>query len=85
MNAVAEFKDGKLHLYAGNQFLTRSTAIAASAVGHEARRCGDAPVLDRRRFRPQALRTSVFIPPSVAGKSCRQAGQGHLYLASTTC
>ena len=23
MNAVAEFKDGKLHLYAGNQFLTR--------------------------------------------------------------
>jgi isoquinoline 1-oxidoreductase subunit beta len=33
MNAVAEFKDGKLHLYAGNQFLTRSTAIAAGAVG----------------------------------------------------
>jgi isoquinoline 1-oxidoreductase beta subunit len=33
MNAVAEFKDGKLHLYAGNQFLTRSTAIAAAAMG----------------------------------------------------
>ena len=33
MNAVAEFKDGKLHLYTGNQFLTRSTAIAAAAMG----------------------------------------------------
>ena len=33
MNAVAELKDGKLHLYAGNQFLTRSTAITAGAVG----------------------------------------------------
>ena len=33
MNTVAEFKDGKLHLYAGNQFLTRSTAIATGAVG----------------------------------------------------
>jgi isoquinoline 1-oxidoreductase beta subunit len=33
MNATAEFKDGKLHLTSGNQFMTRSTAIAAAAVG----------------------------------------------------
>jgi isoquinoline 1-oxidoreductase beta subunit len=33
MNAVAEIKDGKLHLYAGNQFLTRSTAIAGGSIG----------------------------------------------------
>lgn len=33
MNATAEIKDGILHLYSGNQFMTRSTAIAAGAVG----------------------------------------------------
>jgi CO/xanthine dehydrogenase Mo-binding subunit len=33
MNATAEFKDGILHLYSGNQFMTRSTAIAAGAAG----------------------------------------------------
>jgi isoquinoline 1-oxidoreductase subunit beta len=33
MNATAEFKDGILNLYSGNQFMTRSTAIAAGAVG----------------------------------------------------
>jgi isoquinoline 1-oxidoreductase len=33
MNATAEFKDGILHLYSGNQFMTRSTGIAAGAVG----------------------------------------------------
>jgi len=27
MNATAEFKDGILHLYSGNQFMTRSTAM----------------------------------------------------------
>jgi isoquinoline 1-oxidoreductase subunit beta len=33
MNATAEFKDGILHLYSGNQFMTRSTAIAPGAAG----------------------------------------------------
>ncbi|MDE3176868.1 MAG: xanthine dehydrogenase family protein molybdopterin-binding subunit [Pseudomonadota bacterium] len=33
MNATAEIKDGKLHIHCGNQFMTRSTAIAAAAVG----------------------------------------------------
>jgi len=33
MNATAEFRDGILHLYSGNQFMTRSTAIAAGAAG----------------------------------------------------
>ncbi len=33
MNATAEYKDGILHLYSGNQFMTRSTAIAAGAAG----------------------------------------------------
>jgi isoquinoline 1-oxidoreductase subunit beta len=33
MNATAEFKDGILHLYSGNQFMTRSSAIAAGAAG----------------------------------------------------
>jgi isoquinoline 1-oxidoreductase subunit beta len=33
MNATAEFKDGILHLYSGNQFMTRSTAIVAGAAG----------------------------------------------------
>ncbi len=33
MNAIAEIKDGKLHIHCGNQFMTRSCAIAAAAVG----------------------------------------------------
>ena len=33
MNATAEIRDGVLHLYSGNQFMTRSTALAAGAVG----------------------------------------------------
>ena len=33
MNCTAEIKDGILHLYTGNQFATRSTAIAAGATG----------------------------------------------------
>ncbi len=33
MNATAEFKDGVLHLYTGNQFATRTTGIAAGATG----------------------------------------------------
>lgn len=33
MNATAEFKDGVLHLYSGNQFMTRTTAVAAGAAG----------------------------------------------------
>ena len=37
MNATAEFKDGILHLHTGNQFATRSTAIAAAAAGIDAK------------------------------------------------
>ncbi len=33
MNATAEFKDDILHIYSGNQFATRSGAIAAGAAG----------------------------------------------------
>ena len=33
MNATAEYKDGVLHLYTGNQFATRTTGIAAGAAG----------------------------------------------------
>ncbi|MDE2361560.1 MAG: xanthine dehydrogenase family protein molybdopterin-binding subunit [Hyphomicrobiales bacterium] len=33
MNATAEYKDGVLHLYTGNQFATRTTGIAAGACG----------------------------------------------------
>jgi isoquinoline 1-oxidoreductase len=33
MNALAEEKDGVWHIYTGNQFATRSTAIAAAAAG----------------------------------------------------
>ena len=33
MNATAELKDGVLHLYTGNQFATRTTGIAAGALG----------------------------------------------------
>ena len=33
MNATAEYKDGILHLHSGNQFMTRSTGIAAAAAG----------------------------------------------------
>ena len=33
MNALAEIKDGKLHIHSGNQFFTRSCGIAAAAVG----------------------------------------------------
>lgn len=33
MNATAEIKDGVLHIHTGNQFATRTSAIAAAAVG----------------------------------------------------
>ena len=33
MNATAEFKGDILHIYSGNQFATRSGAIAAGAAG----------------------------------------------------
>ncbi|HXT09827.1 MAG TPA: molybdopterin cofactor-binding domain-containing protein [Roseiarcus sp.] len=33
MNATCHIKDGVVHLYSGNQFMTRSTAIAAGAAG----------------------------------------------------
>jgi isoquinoline 1-oxidoreductase beta subunit len=68
MNATAEFKDGKLHLYSGNQFMTRSTAIAAGAVGmkpedvviHQAWIGGG---FGRR------LDSDMFVPAAVAAKA----------------
>ena len=78
MNAVAEFKDGKLHLYAGNQFLTRSTAIAAGAVGMKPEDVvihqywiggGFGRKLELRYVHPAGCRR----------ESGRQAGQGHLF------
>src|SRR5262249_56891566 len=36
MNATAEFKGDILHVYSGNQFATRSGAIAAGAAGAQA-------------------------------------------------
>ena len=84
MNAMAEFKDGKLHLYAGNQFMTRSTAIAAGAVGMKPEDVvihqywiggGFGRKLDFRHVHPAGGRR----------ESRGQAGQGHLLPSSMTC
>ena len=77
MNAVAEFKDGKLHLYAGNQFLISIDGDRRQRGWDEARRCSDTPVLDRWWLRPQAgLRHDH--PAGCRRESGPQAGQGHL-------
>ncbi len=78
MNATAEFKDGILHLYSGNQFMTRSTAIAAGAVGIDPKNVvihqawiggGFGRRLELRHDDPRRARRP----------SGRQAGQGHLF------
>ena len=69
MNATAEFKDGKLHLYSGNQFMNRSTAIAAGVAGvkpedvviHQAWLGGG---FGRR------LDSDMFVPAVAAAKAC---------------
>jgi isoquinoline 1-oxidoreductase len=68
MNAVAEFKDGKLHLYAGNQFLTRSTAIAAGAVGLKPEDVVMHQYWIGGGF-GRKLDSDMFIPPAVAAKA----------------
>jgi isoquinoline 1-oxidoreductase subunit beta len=68
MNAVAEFKDGKLHLYAGNQFLTRSTAIAAGAVGMKPEDVVIHQYWIGGGF-GRKLDSDMFIPPAVAAKA----------------
>ncbi len=68
MNAVAEFKDGKLHLYAGNQFLTRSTAIAAGAVGMKPEDVVIYQYWIGGGF-GRKLDSDMFIPPAVAAKA----------------
>jgi isoquinoline 1-oxidoreductase subunit beta len=68
MNAVAEFKDGKLHLYAGNQFLTRSTTIAAGAAGVKP----EDVVMHQHWIGGgfgRKLDSDMFIPPAVAAKA----------------
>ena len=68
MNAVAEFKDGKLHLHAGNQFLTRSTAIAAAAVGLKPEDVVIHQYWIGGGF-GRKLDSDMFIPPAVAAKT----------------
>jgi isoquinoline 1-oxidoreductase subunit beta len=68
MNAVAEFKDGKLHLHAGNQFLTRSTAIAAAAVGLKPEDVVIHQYWIGGGF-GRKLDSDMFIPPAVAAKA----------------
>jgi isoquinoline 1-oxidoreductase subunit beta len=68
MNAVAEFKDGKLHLYAGNQFLTRSTAIAAGAMGMKPEDVVIHQYWIGGGF-GRKLDSDMFIPPAVAAKA----------------
>jgi isoquinoline 1-oxidoreductase subunit beta len=68
MNAVAEFKDGKLNLYAGNQFLTRSTTIAAGAAGVKP----EDVVMHQHWIGGgfgRKLDSDMFIPPAVAAKA----------------
>jgi isoquinoline 1-oxidoreductase beta subunit len=68
MNAVAEFKDGKLHLHAGNQFLTRSTAIAAAAVGLKPEDVVIHQYWIGGGF-GRKLDSDMFIPPAAAAKA----------------
>jgi isoquinoline 1-oxidoreductase len=68
MNATAEIKDGKLHLYSGNQFMDRSTAIAAGSVGMDPK-----DVVIHQAFLGggfgRRLDSDMFVPAAVAAKA----------------
>jgi isoquinoline 1-oxidoreductase beta subunit len=68
MNATAEIKDGILHIYSGNQFLTRSTAIAAGAVGMDPKNV----VLHQAWIGGgfgRRLDSEMYVPAAVAAKA----------------
>jgi isoquinoline 1-oxidoreductase len=68
MNATAEIKDGKLHLYSGNQFMDRSTAIAAGSIGMDPK-----DVIIHQAFLGggfgRRLDSDMFVPAAVAAKA----------------
>jgi isoquinoline 1-oxidoreductase subunit beta len=68
MNCTAEIKDGILHLYSGNQFMTRSTAIAAGAVGMDPKNVVIHQAWLGGGF-GRRLDSDMFVPAAVAAKS----------------
>jgi isoquinoline 1-oxidoreductase beta subunit len=68
MNAVAEIKDGILHLYSGNQFMTRSTAIAAGAIGIDAKNVAIHQAWIGGGF-GRRLDSDMMVPAAVAAKA----------------
>jgi isoquinoline 1-oxidoreductase len=67
MNCTAEIKDGILHLYSGNQFMTRSTAIAAGAVGMDPKNVVIHQAWLGGGF-GRRLDSDMFVPAAVAAK-----------------
>jgi isoquinoline 1-oxidoreductase beta subunit len=68
MNATAEFKDGILHLHSGNQFMTRSTAIAAGAVGIDPKNVVIHQYWLGGGF-GRRLDSDMFVPAAIAAKA----------------
>ena len=77
MNATAELQGDIWHLYSGNQFATRSGAIAAGAAGVDPKYRRAASELAGRRLRP-ASGCRHDGAGGAGGEGCRQTGQGHL-------
>ncbi len=72
MNATVEFKDGKWHVYTGNQFATRMTAIAAITVGLDPAKDGDKIVLHQHFLGGgfgRRLECDMVIPALLASKA----------------
>ena len=68
MNCTAEIKDGILHLHSGNQFMTRSTAIAAGAVGMDPKNVVIHQYWIGGGF-GRRLDSDMFVPAAVAAKA----------------
>ena len=68
MNCTAEIKDGILHLYSGNQFMTRSTAIAAGAIGMDPKNVVIHQAWIGGGF-GRRLDSDMFVPAAVAAKA----------------
>jgi isoquinoline 1-oxidoreductase len=68
MNCTAEIKDGILHLHSGNQFMDRSTAIAAGAVGMDPKNVVIHQAWIGGGF-GRRLDSDMFVPAAVAAKA----------------
>src|SRR4029079_123251 len=78
MNATAEFKGDILHVYSGNQFATRSGAIAAGAAGIDPKFVVMHQMWLGGGF-GRRLDADMMVPAVQAGKALGTAGKGNLH------